>query len=82
MKSRSVNLPMKPELVEALREISPCGSDDAPTVIKGWRSHGRHWRRIVAEYPSGWKLRVNFDRHGNVSSASSHLSLVVRAAKP
>lgn len=71
MKSKSTLIPVSNlELVNALREVMPVGGDDPPRLIKAW-PQARGWKKLVAEYPNGWVLRVNFNRHGEVTSSSA-----------
>lgn len=79
MTSKATPLPITPELTAVLRDILPCGGDDVPSCVMGWAAVGRHWRKIVAQYPNGWSLTVHFKRTGEVSSAKGSLRMVARA---
>lgn len=64
-----------------LAELSPCGDGAAPVQVVGWSRQGK-WTRMVASYPNGWQLSVNFDRQERVSSWKAQLSLRGMITKP
>lgn len=69
---------LKPaEMAGLLAELSPCGGRDVPRHVIGWLRK-RVWTRVRADYPNGWELVVNFDKHGSVSSHTAKFSLTAR----
>lgn len=70
------SLPIDRELVAALQEIYPVGDGQEPIAVLGWPAPGRLWLKIEADYPNGWKFKINFNRKGEVSSARASFRLV------
>lgn len=73
--SIKVELPITRELVELLEEVFPVAEGEDPTLIEGWCTPSGNWRKAVAHYPSGWRLRLNFDRQGRISSSSASIGM-------
>lgn len=64
-----------------LAELSPCGDGAEPVQVVGWSRKGK-WTRIVASYPNGCQLSVNFNQNEAVSSWTETLSPSRRPAIP
>lgn len=58
-----------------LHDILPLGDEPQVPIELTGTLNGRFWRRIRAVYGDGWVMIVNFDRKGQVSSASAKKSL-------
>lgn len=71
-----VLLPISNQLVEAIAELMPVGEGAAPIAVRGWPARYGLWKKIVVDYPNGWAVRINFDRHGCISSTSASIRLV------
>lgn len=67
----------RPDLVQALHEIMPIGEGETPDVSV-WRGAGSFFKKVVADYPNGWRLRVHLNRLGEVTSYSATLKLSTR----
>tara|TARA_R100001126_G_C4733079_1_gene104773 strand:+ start:126 stop:344 length:219 start_codon:yes stop_codon:yes gene_type:complete len=49
-------------------------AEGVPSIVGYYDQRGK-LRRIVAQYPDGWRSQVNIDREGYVTSAHSSLKL-------
>lgn len=74
-KLTKIGLPASPKVVKALGDLIPRNlGKGKPAVIGYYDARGRI-RRLVANYPSGWHVRVNFNQNGMVTSESAALKL-------
>lgn len=62
-----------------LAEDLPVGGGDDPSTVTGFYDQAGHCRRIVADYPNGWKLTVRLNTKLEVTSASAATSLCASA---
>lgn len=57
----------------ALHDLCPVGDGAIPCKLTGWRNAKGKLVHVVAEYPNGWSLRINFDSRQSISSYSALL---------
>lgn len=77
-KSSLMRIVLTSVLVDALANLMPVGGGSAPSVVMGSRWRNGQWRKIIAEYPNGWNVRINFTRTGEISSTSADIRLESR----
>lgn len=46
--------------------------------VSGYYDRRGKLRRIVAQYPDGWRAQINLDSHGYVTSSRANVSLKVK----
>lgn len=74
--ARPIVIQTSDELVASLHEIMPIGEGKEPELIHAWLWPTREFRRIDVFYPNGWVLRVNCNRHGDISSTRASYRIV------
>jgi hypothetical protein len=66
------------KLVEALAEVSGVGGGDDPDNVTGAKDRKGNLKRLVADYPNGWQLRVNLAPNRDVRSWSAKIKFSTR----
>ena len=64
------------KLAPLFGELFPIGRDELPERVLGWFTRVGRLRRARADYPNGWRLVLNFNAKGEISSIKSTLSLI------
>ena len=62
-------------LAVAIAEIFDISDGERPTEIRGFRRKNGRIYRFDAFYPNHWRLRVNLNGKGEVTSYSGHLRM-------
>lgn len=65
----------RPELVPILHELMPVGGGADPLSVLAWPGPGAFLKKVVAEYPNGWRLIVHLKRNGEVLSCTAQYKL-------
>lgn len=74
-KLTKIGLPASPKMVAGLQELIPVGLGDEKPEVTGYYDARGKVRRITADYPNGWRVRVNFNAQGVITSESAQLKL-------
>lgn len=67
-------------LAVAIAKIFDISDGERPTEIRGYRRKNGQIYRFDAFYPNGWRLRVNLNGKGEVTSYSGHLCLTYQGS--
>lgn len=67
------------EAASLIAQLMPLVRDETPVFVVGWRDQCGRIRRVRADYPTGWRVRLHFDAAGSSTSRSASLNLTTAA---
>ncbi len=67
-----------PGVLEELAEFFSVEPEGEPAVV-GYYDRGGKLRRVVAQYPDGWRMQVNVSASGHVTSSHARIKYNLKA---
>lgn len=74
-KPKMRSLPVTDKATELFAQIMPIGDGARPSAINASFYPCGDFRRIEVSYPNGWRMRVNFNVKGDITSTSAHVRM-------